>query len=132
MTGAAVEMPDEPRGGRQDLRRQAGERGSAVVWMMTATWLVVAAVVIVLMVAGGFGARQKARAAADMAALSAAADGPSQQSCAAAHRIARANGAVLVTCRHLGGGTFDVATEVAMPGWLSPLPPAQGQARAGY
>jgi secretion/DNA translocation related TadE-like protein len=76
------------------------DRGSASVWLLSccALVLVIAAVVTVrgLAVLG----RHRAEAGADLAALAAAAQiGVSDTGCAAARRIAAANGSRLTSCR---------------------------------
>ena len=75
-------------------------------------------------------ARHRAAAAADLAALAAAGHAYDGTGCAAAERVAQAQGAVLETCRLAGGNAY-VVVSVRPSGRLGELGRARGQARAG-
>ncbi|MFD3538914.1 Rv3654c family TadE-like protein [Streptomyces sp. NPDC058662] len=80
------------------------DRGSATVWATLVVTVLVAVFAGVLLLGQAVLARHRAAAAADLAALAAAATwarGP-EAACAAAVRVARAQGAVVVECRVLG------------------------------
>ncbi len=99
-----------------------GERGSGTLLAAAgALFLAVVAGLLVLL-ACGLAAAHSARAAADLAALSAAAEQVSGRSpCAAARAIAEANRTRLVECRVTGDSLdFVVSVRVAAPlpgGW---------------
>jgi secretion/DNA translocation related TadE-like protein len=109
---------------------RAGERGSV-------TLLVVAMAGVLLLIAAALGvvsamvvAHRVAQSAADLAALAGArslAEG--SDACAAAGRIAEANGARLTSCQVSGS---DVTVEVAAPGpaWLGRSSDLSGRSRA--
>jgi secretion/DNA translocation related TadE-like protein len=97
-----------------------------VVTMATATLLVTGVVRDV----------HRARGAADLAALAAA--GPlmagAPADCAAASRVARANGATLTACSLQGDGAVVVSASVVRPataGWLRAPGVVSARARAG-
>lgn len=76
------------------------ERGSGSILMLMAIAIVAAVAGAVLVVSGGLDTRQRAQAAADLSAISAAAhalDGPSS-ACDRAKSVTQANGAALVSC----------------------------------
>lgn len=77
-------------------------------------------------------ARHRAAAAADLAALAAASHAPDglPAACAAARRVAEAQGASLERCR-LEGPDADVVVAVRPPGRLAALGSARARARAG-
>jgi secretion/DNA translocation related TadE-like protein len=86
----------------------------------------------VLAFGAAVGARHRAAAAADTAALAAAARadfGPAE-ACAAARAIAREQGATLVRCV-LRGGFADVTAQARASAVLRRFGPAQVPARAG-
>ena len=114
----------------------AGERGSASVL----TVAVVMALVLVgsgaLLLAGTVRDVHRARAAADLAALAAAAPtrGGGRLDCASASTVASANGAAVVRCRQSGDGSAVVAVAVVRRsttawGWLPSV--VRARARAG-
>ena len=116
------------------MRSRAPERGSATVWSLLAIVLVLLALGAALAVGAAVLARHRAGAAADLAALTAAARATAGEPapCAAAAAVAAANGAVLLACTvDPGRGRAEVHTGVPLPGWLAPLGPARGRARAG-
>lgn len=105
------ERPGRDRPARRD------ERG-------TATSLVIAAAAVVLtlalatgVLAGYLTAFHRARHAADLAAVSGAAQvGRGEPGCATAERIARANGASRFTCDEVGDAVeFVVSVEIRVP-----------------
>jgi secretion/DNA translocation related TadE-like protein len=112
----------------------SGESGSAAVWTLWAAVLLVVTAVVGLGWAAAVTARQRAEAAADLAALSAArtllAGGAA---CPAGGRVAAASGARLVACSATAD-SVTVVVEVAVPrravlGLV--VPPARARARAG-
>ena len=114
----------------------SGDRGSATVLTGAALGALVVVLGAGLAVAGVVGDVHRARAAADLAALAAAApllhgQGPD---CASARAVAEANGGLLRGCRALADGS--VETWVARPrsgtgGWVPGLPEPSARARAG-
>ncbi|MEV6681336.1 Rv3654c family TadE-like protein [Streptomyces erythrochromogenes] len=91
------------------------DRGSATVWAALVATVLGAVFAGVLLLGQAVVARHRAAAAADLAALAAAATwahGP-DTACAAALRVARAQGAELAGCR-LGGEVAEVAARVAV------------------
>ena len=113
------------------MTRQDRERGAATV-------LVVAVLGLLLLVGAALGvvgamvkAHRVAQAAADLAALagaSALADG--QDACAAATRVATANGATVVSCAP-DGLEVRVTVEATGPRWLGQSADLVAEARAG-
>ncbi|APU41121.1 Rv3654c family TadE-like protein [Streptomyces sp. TN58] len=90
------------------------DRGSATVWAALTATVLGAVFAGVLLLGQAVVARHRAAAAADLAALAAAATwahGP-DDACAAAHRVARAQGAEVSGCR-LGGEVAEVEARVA-------------------
>ncbi|MFF8269460.1 Rv3654c family TadE-like protein [Streptomyces sp. NPDC016562] len=103
------------------------DRGSATVWAALVATVLGAVFGGVLLLGQAVVARHRAAAAADLAALAAAAGwahGP-QKACAAALRVARAQGAELGVCR-LGGEVAEVRARIA----VGPFTATMG-ARAG-
>ncbi|MEU8776265.1 Rv3654c family TadE-like protein [Streptomyces sp. NPDC048606] len=89
------------------------DRGSATVWATVAVTVLGAVFGGVLLLGQAVVARHRAGAAADLAALAAAltwARGP-EPACAAASRVAGAQGAVVVGCR-VGGEVVEVSARV--------------------
>ncbi|WP_306432488.1 Rv3654c family TadE-like protein [Streptomyces sp. A1136] len=113
------------------------DRGSATVWAALVTTVLGAVFGGVLLLGQAVVARHRAAAAADLASLAAAtawAHGP-EAACAAAVRVARAQGATLAECR-LGGEVAEVEARVPLgpftPSSLARAgPPAPVTARAG-
>jgi secretion/DNA translocation related TadE-like protein len=110
-----------------------GERGSATVWVLALAGVLALAALAALLVSGAVVARHRAGAAADLAALTAAGAAVAGEAdpCAAATRIAGANGAHLRRCSVDAGAVAEVVTEVDVR--LGPLGVRQatGRARAG-
>ena len=116
--------------------RPSRERGSATVLTVAAIGVVVTMATAALLVAGVVRDVHRARGAADLAALAAA--GPltagAPPDCAAAARVARANGATLTACTLQGDGAVVVSASVVRPttaGWLRGPACVSASARAG-
>ena len=109
------------------------DRGSATVWVLALAGVLGLAALAGLLVAGAVVARHRAGAAADLAALAAAGSAVAGEAdpCAAATRIAEANGAHLRRCAVDAGAVAEVVTVVDVR--LGPLGVRQatGRARAG-
>ena len=100
--GAGPPGAGPPRAGRQPT-----ERGSATVYLLVACVVLAFAAVLVVQVAALARLQHQVTAAADLSALAASrASVAGRDACAAAERIALANGAELVSCRM----AVDVAT----------------------
>jgi secretion/DNA translocation related TadE-like protein len=103
-----------------------------VLWAVT---VLVATAVVGWSLASALAARQRAEAAADLAALAAArgaAEG--RDACGRAAVVATAGGARLATCSVAADAVVDVLIEVQVSApWLRrlDLPPARARARAG-
>lgn len=111
----------------------AGERGSATVWSLCAGTVLLLTALAVLAWSGALVVRQRAEAAADLAALAGAqALLSGSPPCGRAGRVAVAGGARLVAC-DVAAGSVTVVVEVRVPGVLRRLdvPPARARARAG-
>ena len=113
-------------------RGRDADRGSASVWVLLIVLVVVAGSGVVALLGTAALARHRASTAADAAALAAAAhllELP-EAACAAARRLAVANGAALVRCDVVGDS---VTTRVRLQpaGWLHRFGAATGVARAG-
>lgn len=110
---------------------RAADHGSATIWVLTASAVVLAVTLAVTSVATAYAARQRAAAAADLAALAGATRVLGPDACATAQRVAAANGARLAACAD--DGTSVLVTAVAdLPGALTALAPgATARARAG-
>ena len=109
------------------------DRGAGSVLLTAVVAVVLSAATATLGLAGALVARQRAEAAADLAALAGAeALLRSGDACGTAGRVAAAGRARMVACQPLGT-TVDLVVEVALPGVLSRLdmPPARARARAG-
>ncbi|RBM22542.1 Rv3654c family TadE-like protein [Streptomyces sp. PT12] len=95
-----------------DPARHAADRGSATVWAVLCATLLCLLFAAVLALGQVSGARQRAAAAADLAALAAAdvaLDGR-EAACATAERVAAAQHARVVRC-HIGGEIADLTAE---------------------
>ncbi len=118
-------------------KNASGDAGSAVLWVIWAIAVVLATTLGVLGWAAALQARQRADAAADLAALSAArvaAVPDGRGACAVAHRVAAAMTATVEDCVVAADGSVWVSTSVEVPvAWLQVLdmPPARARARAG-
>lgn len=114
------------------MSRAAGDRGSAVVWVLCLIALLSAATTVAVAYATAVAVRHRADAAADLAALAAAAEataGPGA-ACRAAARTATVNGASLRGCL-LTHGTATVTVTALGRGPLGSDLVATGSARAG-
>lgn len=111
----------------------AADAGSAMVWALVLALLLGLAGMVLAALASVAVARQRAGAAADLAAL-AAAGRPFDQvgACALARRVVTAQGASLYACA-VRADTAEVTVDVTLSGRLArlPLPPARVRARAG-
>lgn len=114
------------------VRRRSGERGAGTVLVLSVVLTIMVAVQAVAVLAAGQSARHRAAAAADLAALAGAnqlALG-SADPCAAAGRIAHANGATLRDCV-IDGMEVEVQVRVPTTSVLPWLPDQDRRARAG-
>lgn len=116
-------------------RNVLADRGAGTVLAVCLVAVTLAATVAAFVWVGAVVARQRADAAADLAALAAAAEAlRGGDGCAAAQRVAAAMSARAVACQVGPDGAADVLTEVDLPsGFLRrfDLPDARGRARAG-
>ena len=111
-----------------------GEQGSGTL-LVAGVVLVAMVITAVGLLVGGLAVAQRGAAnAADLAALSGAAEhAKGQDSCAAARRIAAQNGAALSTCKVSGDGldfvvSVTVERELRLPLGLSPTVRASAEA----
>ena len=111
-------------------RERERDSGSATVLVLGLTALVWVAGLAVLLLAQVADARARAATAADLAALAGASHVVTGDSCRAAGRVAKAQSAVLGSCR-VDGWTVQVTARVPLRGALRLFPPAQARARAG-
>ena len=112
------------------------EQGSATVLTVAATAVVITLVAATLLVTGIVRDVHRAGSAADLAALAAAAPmvAGAPPDCAAARRVARANGAGLTGCDPHGGTAVVVAVSIARStsaGWLTGPGVVSARALAG-
>lgn len=112
------------------------ERGSGSVLAVALIGAIMMLAVVVAAVGHVAWAHHRARTAADLAALAAAdvARGlASGEPCAAARRVAEANGARFKGCCPPSerGEVYDVRVEADLPAWLGRFGPVTGLARAG-
>ncbi|MFD9798295.1 Rv3654c family TadE-like protein [Streptomyces sp. NPDC059071] len=112
---------------RSARRTCPADRGAATVWTAFAACALCVVFGAVLALGQAVAARHRAGAAADLAALAAAGRilWGEQDACAAAARVAAAQGATLVRCQ-VRDDIADVTTRVAHPPWHP-----QSRARAG-
>jgi secretion/DNA translocation related TadE-like protein len=113
-----------------------GEQGSATVLMAAVMGVVVTLSAVAMVIAGYLAGHHRARAAADLAALSGAvAHVSGEDACDRARRIARQNGAELTGCAQVGDDIdFVVTVRTAVPvrSTLPGLPPSvEAEAHAG-
>jgi secretion/DNA translocation related TadE-like protein len=115
-----------PVGGRK------GDQGVATVWSAAAVAVLIMVLVGALDVVGAVAARHRAEAAADLAALTAAAQAArgTTMACARAADVAAGSGGRVVLCR-LQGWEAVVEVELAAPTVLVRAGRARGRARAG-
>lgn len=107
------------------------DRGSATLFAVACLGLLLLVGTALGVVAAVFVAHRSAQAAADLAALAgAAAVADGADGCAAAGRIAAANGAQLGEC-HVAGAEVTVMVTVTGPPWLGRTADLHGRARAG-
>jgi secretion/DNA translocation related TadE-like protein len=122
------------RVGRPGKPTRTTDAGSATVWLLSALFTLgfLAAIAFTLVTIGA--ARQRAAAAADLAALAAAGMPPSDEAtvCARASRLSLVNGARLVEC-HVTAESVDVAVRVtaSLPGAAGVGAEVGAHARAG-
>lgn len=114
---------------RRRSPRAGRERGAATVVAVALVGVVLLVGLALGEVAAWVAAHRRAQAAADLAALAAAAQ-VAADPCAAATRVATANGARLTSCRPDG---LEVRVEVAVdaPRRLGPAAVLEAEARAG-
>ena len=117
-------------------QRGQGERGSATVLTVGASGVVVSLCAAALVVTGVVRDVHQAGSAADLAVLAAAAPMVvgAAPDCAAARRVAAANGATLTSCQGQGGAAVVVSVSITRrtgAGWLRGPAVAVGRARAG-
>lgn len=128
-------MTDGGRVGSQGAARAGGARGSAGVLVVCVTGATLAATLAVLAWSTAVQGRQRAEAAADMAALAAArASMRGGEGCVAAGAVVDAMAVRLTRCRVDADGRADVEVAVDFDAtWLRRLdvPPARARARAG-
>ncbi|MBB3083445.1 Rv3654c family TadE-like protein [Geodermatophilus sabuli] len=107
-----------------------GERGSATVWVVALAGALAAIGVAAVLVGSAVVGRHRATGAADLAALAAAEHAVRGRAdpCAAAARVADANGARLTGCGVDGAAVVEVA--VVVPVRLGPLGVREAAARA--
>ena len=92
------------------------DQGSATIWTLGVALLFLAATYVVLVVCVAVGARHRAEAAADLAALAGAAAAQNgADGCASAATIAYANGASVTSCDLADDGTVTVRVRVVAP-----------------
>jgi secretion/DNA translocation related TadE-like protein len=113
-----------------------GEQGSATVLMAAVMGVVVTLSAVAMVIAGYLAGHHRARAAADLSALSgAAAHLNGEDACDQARRIARQNGAKVTGCAQVGDDIdFVVTVRTAVPvrSTLPGLPPSvEAEAHAG-
>ncbi|HWS57495.1 MAG TPA: Rv3654c family TadE-like protein [Actinotalea sp.] len=113
-----------------------GERGSATVLTVAGIGVVLTLAAAALVVTGVVRDVHRARGAADLAALSAASPltAGAPAGCAAAGRVAAANGAGLTGCAVLADGAVAVTVSVTRStpaGWLAGPSVVSARARAG-
>ncbi|MFB7367701.1 Rv3654c family TadE-like protein [Streptomyces hydrogenans] len=115
------------RGRRAGVRRGRGDRGAASVWTAFAACALCVVFGAVLALGQAVAARHRAGGAADLAALAAAdrALWGEAEACAAADRVAAAQGAELVRCG-VAGAEAEVTARVVVGAWAPTV-----RARAG-
>lgn len=116
------------------MRSAGRDDGAAAVWAVALTALLLVGVLVVALVSDLLGARARAAAAADLAALAAAPFAASVDlACGQADGVARANGADLVACTS-DGSEVEVVARVAIPEpwrrWVALLADSGGPAVA--
>jgi len=115
---------------RRGLRR---DLGAGTVLLVAVVAVVLSAATVALGLAAALVTRQRAEAAADLAALAGAqALVRGGDACGTARRVAAAGRARVVVCEPVGT-TVHLVVEVRLPGVLGRLdmPPARARARAG-
>ncbi len=117
---------------RSTTRSRGAQRGSASVLALGVSLALLSLLIGALALGSAVIASQRARAAADASALAGAArllqGAPQETSCAAAARVADANGAGLTGCRTTPA---DVTVTVEVPASVRGLGTARAVARAG-
>ena len=115
------------------VRASSGDQGSATIWSLCAGLVLLLTALAVLAWSAALVVRQRAEAAADLAALAGArALLSGSPPCDRAGRVAAAGGARLVGCE-VATSSVSVLVEVPAPRVLRRLdmPPARARARAG-
>jgi secretion/DNA translocation related TadE-like protein len=123
----------EGRSLRGEWLASRGERGAGSVLLVAVVAVVLSGAAAALGLAGALVTRQRAEAAADLAALAGAqALVRGGDACGTAERVAAAGRARVLVCDPVGT-TVHLVVEVRLPGFLGPLdmPPARARARAG-
>lgn len=101
--------------GRRDPGGGSRERGAATIWVLAASGLVLAVTYAVVLLASVQAARQRADAAADLAALAGArAQAEGADACATGRRVAAADQAQLDAC-DVAGPDVAVTASVRLP-----------------
>lgn len=128
-----------PMPNRRPARRIVGdapttgaERGSATIWVLAMAAILLASSMLVGLYGAAAAARNRASAAADLAALAAAgrfASGDAAEPCRVAADVARMNHATLTDCVTTNG-VADVRAEVELRGALARLGNATARSRA--
>lgn len=111
----------------------SGDRGAGSVLLTAVVAVVLSAATAALALSGALVTRQRADAAADLAALAGAqALLRGGDACVTAGRVAAVGRARVVACEPMGTSVY-VVVEAALPGVLGRLdmPPARARARAG-
>ncbi|WP_261554494.1 Rv3654c family TadE-like protein [Frankia tisae] len=112
--------------------RDGRDAGSATIWLLAVLFALLSLAGLAFTVAVIGASRQRAAAAADLAALAAAALPPvdEQSMCARAREISAANGARLLDC-HVAADAVEIAVSVRLPAVVGVLPDLTVHARAG-
>jgi secretion/DNA translocation related TadE-like protein len=111
--------------------RCASERGAATVLAVALSGLLLLLGSVLAVMAALVADHRRAQASADLAALGAAtAHARGQDACAAAARVAQANGGILRSCAVIGADV-EVAVSVSGPRWRTFVADLEGRARAG-
>jgi secretion/DNA translocation related TadE-like protein len=111
---------------------RGGDSGLATVWAATAVAVLIGVLVAMLDLAAAVGARHRAEAAADLAALAAAGQAVrgAESACVRADAVAGGTGGRVVLCR-VQGWNADVEVEVGVRLSMLGTVTVHGRARAG-
>jgi secretion/DNA translocation related TadE-like protein len=115
------------------VRRPAGERGSATVWVLALSAVLAVIGAGAVLVGAAAVARHRATAAADLAALAAAGRAVvgGEDACATSRAVAVANSAELVDCTVGGDAVAEVTVTVSVELGVLGVHQASARARAG-